>query len=392
LSTAYPPADGLPLTKEARRPPGDVPSGIRCVHLVPETYPAGAENQALALLDELRRRAGFALELVCFEPGRSHEKFLALDIPVHTIGRRRRLSLDFPRRVHALREIYADRHPDILHTWLFEAHVVGLAAARRWPRTRVVAGQRSGAVQRTMRAHQAAMRLLLKRADYGIANSAVGRDILVELGMRPDRIAVTALGITDDRLTVTREREAVRSELGADSGPLVVCVGRASPDKDYPVLMTAMEAVWRRWPSATLAIVGPTAEQLASLGVTLSPRARATGWRDATADYLNAADVVAVSSFTEGYSNAAAEALLLGRPVVTTDAGDHPELVRASGGRVVPVRRPQLLGEAILDILEEPPEPDFVSAAARPLLTVSGMADATIKVYTEVLREPTKHR
>ena len=102
---------------------------VRCVHLVPETYPAGAENQALALLRELRARDELALEVVCFESGRSHQKFLALDIPVHVIGRRRRLSMDFRRRVRALRSIYADEPPDILHTWLFEANVVGLAAA-----------------------------------------------------------------------------------------------------------------------------------------------------------------------------------------------------------------------------------------------------------------------
>src|SRR5439155_25866789 len=138
---------------------------VRCVHLVPETYPAGAENQALALLRELRARDELALEVVCFETGRSHEKFLALDIPVHVIGRRRRLSIDFPRRVRALRSIYADEPPEILQTWLFEANVVGLAAARRWPNTRVIVGQRSGAIQRTMLAHQAFTRLLIKRAD-----------------------------------------------------------------------------------------------------------------------------------------------------------------------------------------------------------------------------------
>jgi glycosyltransferase involved in cell wall biosynthesis len=365
---------------------GGRPPKPRCVHLVPETYPAGAENQALALLHELRRRDELALELVCFEGGRSHQKFLELDIPVHVIGRRRRLSIDFPRRVRALRRIYSDEPPDILHTWLFEAHVVGLAAARRWTRTRVVMGARSGAVQRTMRGHQIAMRLLIKRADYAIANSAVGRDILLETGMPADRVTVTALGITDERLAVVHPPADVKAELGCGSGPLVVSLGRPHEDKDYPVLIAAMETVWQRHPNATLAFVGPSAEDIDDLGLDLPPGARATGWRDDSADYLNAADVVAVSSFTEGYSNAAAEGLLLGRPVVTTEAGDHPALVRETGGLVVPIRAPELLAGAILEMLEDPPDPERVMAMAKPRLTIAAVADVTERVYAEVLR------
>src|SRR2546423_8786279 len=110
----------------------------RCVHLLPATEAAGAENQALSLLRQLHDRAELDLELVCFRRGRNHERFEEIGIPVHVLESRARLSIDLPRRVRALRRLYADDRPAVLHTWLFEGNVVGLFAARVWPQTAVV--------------------------------------------------------------------------------------------------------------------------------------------------------------------------------------------------------------------------------------------------------------
>src|SRR4051794_23731354 len=114
-----------------------------CLHVLPETGAAGTENQVLDLLRELVTRGDTAPELVCFARGRNHARFLELGIRVAELGRRRRLALDAPRRVHALRAAYASRPPEILHTWLFEATAVGLWAAHAWPQTKVVVAQRS---------------------------------------------------------------------------------------------------------------------------------------------------------------------------------------------------------------------------------------------------------
>ena len=134
-------------------------------------------------------------------------------------------------------------------------------------------------------------------------------------------------------------------------------------------------------PAAVLPAWAARAGELRDQGVDLPERVRALGWREHPADYLNAADLVAISSWTEGYSNVAAEALWLGRPVVTTDTGAHPALVRDCGGRVVPIRRPDLLGAAIVDLLGDPPAPEEVAATARAALGVDALVDATLAIY-----------
>jgi glycosyltransferase involved in cell wall biosynthesis len=134
-----------------------------------------------------------------------------------------------------------------------------------------------------------------------------------------------------------------------------------------------------------LVLVGPSRDQVESLGLELPPRTIAAGWQDTPADFLAAADVVAISSWTEGNSNVATEALTLGRPVATTDTGDHPAVVAEAYGHVVPIRRPDLLGDAIAQLLLAPPEPDAVRAVARRRLSVEAGVGATVAVYDRLL-------
>jgi glycosyltransferase involved in cell wall biosynthesis len=360
--------------------------GLRCVHVLPETAAAGTENQVLDLLRELARRDHVEPELVCFAPGRNHARFLELGIPVHEIGRRRRLALDAPRRVRALRRRYAERAPDILHTWLFEATAVGLWAARSWPAAKVVVAQRSGTGERDFRAQMAVTRALLPRADYAISNSREGADLLGELGMSADRIAVLGQGVNPARVADVTRAPEVRRRLELEAGcPLVVAVGRPHADKDFGGLVQAMQIVWRDRADTRLVIVGATAKELAAIGVELPAAAIGAGWQERPSEYIAAADAVVIPSWTEGHSNVADEALLLGRPVVTTDTGSHPALVAEAGGRVVPIRRPDLLAGAILDVLTDPPDPAAVASVAERELSIEKLADQTLAIYAELL-------
>jgi glycosyltransferase involved in cell wall biosynthesis len=360
-----------------------------CVHVIPDTHDAGAENQALYLLQELARHGGMRLEVVYFGAGRAHERFGALGIPLRALPRRGRLAFDFPRRVRALRALYREDPPALLHSWLFEANAIALAAARGLRGTKVVIAQRSGTMERAMRGHLAVMRLLYRRADHAISNSREGAELLRELGLSADATTVVTQGVGDERLAVARDAAAVRTALGVpENAPLVVSVGRGDDTKDFPTLFGALERLRQSRPDVHLALVGPAAGDIRALGLELPAGAVAAGWQERPADFLAAGDVVAISSWTEGNSNVAAEALMLGRPVATTDTGDHPAVVAEAGGRVVPIRRPDLLAGAIGDLLDSPPTPESVRTAAAARLSVEAGVAATEAVYERLLGQP----
>jgi glycosyltransferase involved in cell wall biosynthesis len=357
-----------------------------CTHVLPDTDDAGAETQALYLLEGLSASNAVQPELAYFEPGRGHERFVELGVPMHRLERRRRFLFDYGARAARLRSAYGDRQPAILHSWLFEANCVALTAARHWPGTRVVIAQRSSTMERRMRGHMMLMRRLYPHADRALANSPEGAELLVDLGVERSRVVVVPQGVPDERIAVYQSPDEVRTELGVPAhGSLVVAVGRADDTKDWPTMFAAMEHVWQLEPQCTLALVGPTADEIASLGVELPDRARAVGWQKSAASFMKAADVVAISSWTEGNSNVAGEALRLGVPVACTETGAHPAIVAETGGRTVPIRRPDLLGRALIELLDDPPARDEVRAVATRRLSTDASFAATLDVYRDLL-------
>jgi len=77
-------------------------------------------------------------------------------------------------------------------------------------------------------------------------------------------------------------------------------------------------------------------------------RVRLFGQRDDIPALLNAFDLFALPSLFEGTSNALLEAMSVGLPVVATRVGGNPEIVvDGATGRLVPVRDPAALADAI---------------------------------------------
>jgi glycosyltransferase involved in cell wall biosynthesis len=109
------------------------------------------------------------------------------------------------------------------------------------------------------------------------------------------------------------------------------------------------------------------------------------------ADELAAADVVAVPSLWESGPLVVAEALALGRPVVSTPVGFVPELIDdGESGRIVPVGDAEALASALGDVLCDPAAAEALGAAGRVAvdqrLGADRLVGAVADVYDEVTR------
>jgi glycosyltransferase involved in cell wall biosynthesis len=149
-------------------------------------------------------------------------------------------------------------------------------------------------------------------------------------------------------------REEARRRLGLEeAGRLVLQVGHLIPSKGVFDLWEAFAGLAGADAGLRLALVGegPAAARLGELaeGAGLGGRLLLPGARPAreVADWMAAADVVALASHGEGCPNVVVEALACGRPVVGCAVGGVPELVRPDCGLLVPARRPDELGRAL---------------------------------------------
>jgi glycosyltransferase involved in cell wall biosynthesis len=193
-----------------------------------------------------------------------------------------------------------------------------------------------------------------RRAERVLVNALRIRDLVIREGVEPDRVVVVRNGV---------DLSAVDAAAGRAPGPPapepggVVCVANMHhPVKGQTDLVMAMKEVVRVRRDARLVLVGdgvrrPLLERCArQLGI--ADRCHFVGHRfDVPAIVVRAA--VSVSpSHAEGISNAILEAMALRLPVVATDVGGSPELVREGvNGFIVPPGAPAALARRILDLL-----------------------------------------
>ena len=145
-----------------------------------------------------------------------------------------------------------------------------------------------------------------------------------------------------------------REQVGCDAeAELVVYAGNFLETKGLVELMEAFLKLARTRPRARLAIVGqgPLGEALAGRAASggMEDRVRIQGRQEAAgiAQWMRAADVFCLPSYSEGCPNVLVEALACGRPVVATNVGGIPELIDESNGILIPPRDSEALGAAL---------------------------------------------
>src|SRR5439155_2182699 len=177
-----------------------------------------------------------------------------------------------------------------------------------------------------------ARRRMLEAAARAHALIAVSEALarkMVEIGMPSDRIHVLRNGV-DTELFAPLSRVEARQRLGLNEGAQwVVAVGNLVPEKGLGVLIRAVAALG----DARLLIVGGGVlrDALPRLAHKLAP-ARIVfrrNMRQSDLRYVYAAgDVLALPSLREGWPNVVLEAIACGTPVVASDVGGVPEILR----------------------------------------------------------------
>lgn len=255
---------------------------------------------------------------------------------------------------------------------------------------------------------------VMARGDVTIANSQYTADLIrSRYGTAPERIAVIPRGVDIERFDRTKVSEARKQSLLAAWGlapdaRVVLHAARLTGWKGHRILIDAMAALQGAKGAADAVVVMAGDAQGRDVYVReLRERTEAAGIasrvklvghvEDIAAAYAAAWVTVVASTEPEAFGRAAAEALALGCPVITTALGAPPEIVLATPvvaadaatGWVVPVSAEGLASGLRFALAMSAGDRFAMGARAeadiRRRFTLDRMKRQTLEVYDRLL-------
>lgn len=173
--------------------------------------------------------------------------------------------------------------------------------------------------------------MVAMNAEKVIVPSEYMKQIVTTWGVHPANITPIYSALFP--LPVTQSRSEIRSSLGY-TGTVIVSVGRLVPWKGFMTLIEILPELRTHIKDAQLVIIGdgPEGARLKArtheLGLTNHVRFLERQPKHALGAAIVGADVFVLNTAYEGLSHQLLEVMALGVPVVTTDVGGNPELIK----------------------------------------------------------------
>jgi glycosyltransferase involved in cell wall biosynthesis len=343
------------------------------------------------------RAAGFEIHVAANVP---EDAVRGQDFTLHALRFRRGKQSPWRtlRTILALRRLYRTVDPAIVHHVTLRLTLLGIVASFgfRFGAVHAMGGlARRFITPRTRRLLRRASRLVLRRGlnrrrAVALVQSPEDRDVLTELGVDPQRIAlIPGSGVDADRFRPIPEPD----------GPVTVAfAGRMIADKGVRTLIEAQRILQDAGIQSELLLAGtPDPADPSSI-----PQIEVAGWGsepgitwlghvdDIAAVWRHAHVAVLPARCGDGVPKSLLEAAAFGRPLIATDLPGCREIViHEKTGLLVPVDDPGALAAAILRLVRSPAQRVRYGVAARRLVDERFAADlvgqATVALYRGLL-------
>lgn len=342
---------------------------MRVVYLIDSLSPGGAERSLADMTPHLLQN-GVDLGIVVLHerPGLG-EEVRAAGASVDVLGGSNRMTW-----VREATKLIRSRRPELVHTTLFDADVVGRTAARL-AGVRVVSSlvntpygseHRAEATQHPLKVRAAQLADIATSrvvCRFRAVSQAVKEASVERLHLREDLVEVIPEGRDPNRLgrATAPRRAAARAALELADEPVVLAVGRQEPQKGLDLLLRAVPALREVCPDVKVLVAGRQGRASAELTsiiseLDLAGSVHLLGHRDDIAELFCAADVFVLPSRREGIPGVVQEAMALEVPIVASD--------------IAPVR--EALGGPSLAVLFRPGDvPGLAAALAKAIVDPS---------------------
>jgi glycosyltransferase involved in cell wall biosynthesis len=241
----------------------------------------------------------------------------------------------------------------IVHLHSPHAHALGLLAAKSGGNCKVVLSRRVDfPIKKNILS-----RLKYANVDRVIAISQRVKQVLMADGLPEERIDVVYSGIDTDRFRNV-EGDYLISELALNKHKLRIGnIAALAWHKDHRTLVEAARIVVDEFPEVIFLIAGegPLRREIEILvkKLNLEEKVKLLGFRQDIPEILSLLDLFVLSSSWEGLGTSLLDALASRVPVVSTNVGGIPEIVKDGvNGILVPSGNPGALARAIISFIK----------------------------------------
>ena len=301
-----------------------------------------------------------------------------------------------------LYRIFKKEKFDILHTHTAKAGAVGRLAGRlagipvviHTPHGHNFYGYFNGFITRIIVLIERGLAVL---TDKIIALTVLERSDYLKFGVAEnEKIALVYTGLELDDF-LPKDPEGLKAGLDINKEDKVVgYVGRLDSVKGAQFFVEAARICLLENPAMRFILIGEgelrscLEKKVSSWG--LKDKVRFLGWREDVADLMSIMDILVLPSLNEAVGIVLIEAQSLGVPVVASNVGGIPEIVKdKQTGILVRPGDPQEIAGAVNGLLSDPRKMQEMSAAARSWVRgkfkAGDMVRAISDIYQEALEE-----
>jgi glycosyltransferase involved in cell wall biosynthesis len=320
----------------------------------------------------------------------------SLDIPMEIVRETGPFDLTVLR---ALREIFERHSADIVQTHGTKSHfLVSLLTGRKFRWIAFHHGYTNENLK--VRFYRQFDRWSLRFCDLVVTVCAEFATMLEDRGVRRDRISVVHNSVkTDVHNSHAKSLEETRQRWNVSRDErIVLSVGRLSPEKGHKYLIDAISKIISTSPELKLKLLiaggGPSErklkEQVNEKG--LHQHVRLVGHCSDIKGLFSIADLFVLPSLSEGSPNVLLESMASRVPIVATEVGGVPELVKDGESAIlVPPADSESLKKAIIELLMNRSLAIQLTILAfenaRLIFSTSKYDERLLSIYDWVIRE-----
>ena len=324
---------------------------MKILHIDSEKYWRGGQQQVFYLHEGLVKR-GINSLLVCDKDSELKKRCMEKNLPYHEINILG--ELDFLSAIKISR-ICKSNNIDIIQAHSAHSQTIAIFVKFLVSKLKLIAVRRVDFhINKNMLSK---LKYGTKKIDRIVCISEFIKKVLLEDGVNKNKLITIRSGTNVNKFDDVNVDKIFQNSLKQNPNTILIgTIAAFAGHKDFPNLLKAFKLIKEKMPNTKLCIVGdgPLKYDIENLAKELSiyDDIIFAGFQSEIGKYLKTFDIFVLASKKEGLGTSIIDAMSVGLPIVATNTGGIPELIKSyHNGILVEPKDPDQLSSAVIEAI-----------------------------------------